>query len=230
MEAFNSVSDCISYNFIYKTTNLVNNMIYVGMHLQHNTSAFDGYLGSGKWIKRAIKKYGRKNFIRETIEFCTLDNKSEREIFWIKELKSTNPLIGYNLTVGGMGGDFSSGRHATEEQKRKQSEAQSGEKHWNYGKHHSEESKRKNSETQKGTNIGISNPFYGKTHSEEAKLKMSKIHKGKIISNEHKRKLSQAHKGRVRTEEEKRKIGEGQRKRWQRIHLHIENSKIDYNK
>lgn len=42
---------------IYKTTCLVNQKIYVG---QHNTSANDGYLGTGKIIKLAIRKYGRK--------------------------------------------------------------------------------------------------------------------------------------------------------------------------
>jgi hypothetical protein len=38
---------------IYKTTNLVNDKIYVG---QHYTSANDGYLGSGKILDKSIKK------------------------------------------------------------------------------------------------------------------------------------------------------------------------------
>jgi len=46
---------------IYKTTNLINNKIYVG---KHNTSANDGYLGSGKLIKQAVKKYGKENIKR----------------------------------------------------------------------------------------------------------------------------------------------------------------------
>jgi hypothetical protein len=64
-------------SIIYKTTNLVNGKIYVG---QHYTSADDGYLGSGLKIIRAIKKYGKENFFRETIEFCTSDNVNEKEV------------------------------------------------------------------------------------------------------------------------------------------------------
>lgn len=91
------------YYFIYKTTNLIDNMIYVGKHTQNETSAFDGYLGGGILINKAVKKYGRKNFIRETIEFCTYDNIDDREIYWINTLNATNRNIGYNITTGGDG-------------------------------------------------------------------------------------------------------------------------------
>jgi len=86
---------------IYKTTNLVNQKIYVG---QHNTSADDGYLGSGLLLERAIEKYGVENFKRSTIEFCTSFNVNEKEIYWIDKLNATNPEIGYNLAKGGNGG------------------------------------------------------------------------------------------------------------------------------
>lgn len=95
----------MDYNLVYKTTNLLNGKIYVGKHVQRDTSAFDGYLGSGVWIKRVIKKYGEENFIRETIEFVDISLLNEREIFWIAELSATDRNIGYNVSLGGDGLD-----------------------------------------------------------------------------------------------------------------------------
>ena len=91
--------------YIYKTTNLLNGKIYVGKRVYRKKD--DGwYLGSGIYLKRAIKKYGRENFKKEILEWC--DNKSylcQREIYWINQLNSTNPKIGYNLSLGGEGGN-----------------------------------------------------------------------------------------------------------------------------
>lgn len=94
-------------SIIYKTTNQVNGKIYVG---QHFTSADDGYLGSGKILKQAIKKYGKENFVRESIEFCNPDTLDEREVYWIDALSATNTEIGYNISLGGNG----IGKHSNE--------------------------------------------------------------------------------------------------------------------
>lgn len=59
---------------LYKTTNLINGRYYIGKHKQ-DTEEFDGYLGSGHLLKKAIEKYGKENFIRETIEI--FDSESE---------------------------------------------------------------------------------------------------------------------------------------------------------
>ena len=53
--------------YIYKTTNLSNGKQYIG---SHDGDPFDSYIGSGKLIIKAIKKYGRGNFIREILEKC----------------------------------------------------------------------------------------------------------------------------------------------------------------
>jgi group I intron endonuclease len=87
---------------IYKTTNKINGKIYVGKDVNHGPD----YLGSGFLLHKAIKKYGRENFVNETIEECeNTEQLNEREIFWIKELDSTNRKIGYNIAKGGTGGD-----------------------------------------------------------------------------------------------------------------------------
>ena len=91
--------------YIYKTTNLLNGKIYIGKRVYRKKDD-KWYLGSGIYLNRVIKKYGRENFKKEILEWC--DNKShlcQREIYWINQLNSTNPKIGYNLSLGGDGGN-----------------------------------------------------------------------------------------------------------------------------
>jgi hypothetical protein len=45
---------------IYLTTNQINGKIYIGQTSINK----HGYIGSGKLLKKAIKKYGKNNFIR----------------------------------------------------------------------------------------------------------------------------------------------------------------------
>lgn len=64
---------------IYKITNILNGKIYIGKDEFSNSE----YFGSGKLIKRAIIKYGKKNFIKEILE-DKIENKKileEKEIF-----------------------------------------------------------------------------------------------------------------------------------------------------
>lgn len=151
-------------HIIYKTTYLVNNKFYIGKHYQV-TSGFDGYLGSGDILLLAIKKYGRENFIRETIEYCTSANVDDREKYWIAELSATDKNIGYNITFGGRGGH--KGIKRSNETKRKIGLCKKGNSYM-LGKKMSEESKQKNR-----------NSHQGKKHSKETREKISKIVKGR---------------------------------------------------
>ena len=74
------------FGYIYKTTNCINNKIYVG---QKKSDIFlaEKYLGSGVRLKSAIKHYGCENFIVELIDVA--ENKEEldsKEKYWISKL------------------------------------------------------------------------------------------------------------------------------------------------
>lgn len=90
------------YYYIYQITNLVNNKIYVGVHKTSDLS--DGYMGSGKVIKDAIRKYGIDNFRKDILE--TFEN-AEAMYAREKEIVTDEFLLRedvYNLRRGGSGG------------------------------------------------------------------------------------------------------------------------------
>lgn len=90
------------YHFIYKTTNTINNKIYVGKHSTENID--DGYLGSGKILKDAISKYGKENFTREIVEYFDSPEDVFLKEHEIVNLDFINRCDTYNLKCGGDGG------------------------------------------------------------------------------------------------------------------------------
>lgn len=92
------------FYIIYKTINLVNNKFYIGKHRQTiDPNQFDGYYGSGSQIINAVKKYGKDNFVRETL--FVFENETE---CLLKEEETVAPHLGkpycYNMRSGGIGG------------------------------------------------------------------------------------------------------------------------------
>jgi hypothetical protein len=112
-------------------------------------------------------------------------------------------------------------QHASEETKKKLSEANKGEKNGMYGRCHSEETKKKISEVQKNREHG---PI-----SEEHKMALINSHLGKHLSEETKQKMSASLKGRKawnkgikgvikngpHSEETKQKMSEARKKYWE---------------
>lgn len=99
------------------------------------------------------------------------------EVAWIAYYRE----MGCDLVNSTDGGEGVRGHIKSEEHRRKQSEAMSGEKNSLYGKHHSEESKRKISLALSGENHpqyglrGVNSPHYGKRQSVETRRKKSEL-------------------------------------------------------
>jgi hypothetical protein len=94
-----------THHYIYKTTNLINNKYYVGMHSTNNLD--DGYIGSGDRLKKSINKYGKENFKVEILESLP-DRVSlkEREKQIVNE-ELLDDKLSLNLCLGGSGGFIS---------------------------------------------------------------------------------------------------------------------------
>lgn len=168
------------YYIIYKTTNLLNKMIYIGSHQTDNLN--DGYIGSGKHLKRAIQKYGKENFKFEILHFLPSKEKMfevERNI--VNENFVKDPLT-YNLKIGGSGGNpgivgaFKGKRH-TEETKEKQRQA-------SLKQVTTDEKRRKLS-----LNCGMKR--------KDVAEKVSKSLTGRICSEEHRQRVAEANLGKI---------------------------------
>ena len=64
------------YYLIYQITNNVNGKIYIGKHETFNVD--DNYFGSGKYLKRSIKKHGLENFTKTIL--IELQNREEMNL------------------------------------------------------------------------------------------------------------------------------------------------------
>lgn len=220
---FNNVNVKIKkYNFVYKTTNIINGKIYIGVHSTDKLD--DGYLGSGYAIKDAIKKYGKENFYREIIKFFNTRSEAfdyEKQLVDESFIKLND---NYNLDLGGTGCNMIKIKPFSEETLQKLREMNTGEKNHFYGKKHTDEARRKIKEARarqvfsketlekRGKKISIAKK--GKKHSDETKMKLSEAGKGKKHSDETKNKMSKAHLGHSTSDETRKKISEANKKMW----------------
>lgn len=94
---------------IYKYTNLINGMVYIGQTKQTLEQRDYNHLrqiNDNTYFHRALKKYGRNNFSLELVEdnipFSDLDEKEKYYINYFDSFYTTGK--GYNLTQGGQWG------------------------------------------------------------------------------------------------------------------------------
>jgi len=92
----------MSYGYVYKTTNLLNDRVYIGQ----KKGQFDSnYFGSGLIIRSALSKEGSSNFSLEVLAYgMTRDQLNELEMKFIadyREMLGRDTL--YNITDGGVG-------------------------------------------------------------------------------------------------------------------------------
>lgn len=140
---------------IYRITNLINGHTYIGQHKYNKLN--DGYMGSGKILKNAIKKYGIDKFAKNILisRIPIREYADKAEINMIAKERSRGKAE-YNIVDGGEG--FRGGHH-TDETKRKIRLASLGNNH------------------AKGHNIGNKNAL-GNYLSEETRKKMGQSRKG----------------------------------------------------
>ena len=92
------------FHYTYITINLINGKQYVGDRSCDCEIRSDLYLGSGSYLKNALKKYGLKNFSKKILEL--FETKQEAYNAQEKYINKYNTLIpnGYNINPkGGLG-------------------------------------------------------------------------------------------------------------------------------
>lgn len=171
----------MSKYIVYKTTNLINNKIYIGVHKRNDSKNI--YLGSGIVLTKAIKKYGKKNFIRETLfEFKTKKEAYEKEKEIVNE-QFVDRKDTYNMKTGGFGnGVFYSKLVNVKDKNGNTSRVSINDPRYLSGELIPIVS-------------GEGNPMYGKKQSKESKLKNRLAHLGKVTSEETKEKLRKSLSG-----------------------------------
>jgi group I intron endonuclease len=84
---------------VYCTTNIVSGKKYIGSH----NGKKPNYLGSGVNFTQAIKKYGKENFVRQTLWEGPNEFRYEMEEYWIDYFDAYKNQMFYNMTEKGVG-------------------------------------------------------------------------------------------------------------------------------
>ena len=89
--------------WIYKITNIQNNKVYIGQSIRPINQRFQRHINDAlnnildTHFARAIKKYGKENFVIEEIDTAnTQEELNKKEQYWIKYYDSV--INGYNET------------------------------------------------------------------------------------------------------------------------------------
>ena len=138
------------YHYFYKITNQINGHFYYGVHNTNDLN--DGYMGSGKRLHIAYKKYGIENFTKEILKyFDTCKEAFEYESEVVNEQLVDNYEC-YNMVNGGRDGwncdnlvpvkTFNSNKYFFISSEEYQNNKDKYKAVWT-GKHHTEETRNK---------------------------------------------------------------------------------------
>ena len=208
--------------YFYITTNNINHKYYYGVHSTNNID--DGYMGSGKLIKKAFKKYGKDNFTKTILQYfdnADLMYKYEANVVTIEVV---NDPMSYNIRVGGRGGV--KGLKLSEETKHKIAQSNKGKQSPLKGSHISEEHKNKISKNSASGRTEVKEKIrqahIGKKRPKEIGEKISKQLTGRKLCKEWRNKISNTLKGKstwnkgktnIYNEDTLKKIGDSSRDR-----------------
>lgn len=124
-----------SIGFIYETKNKINGMKYIGKCIYARQNNWKTYLGSGKYLKRAIEFYGRENFERKILaEAYTIEQLNQLDEFFIQYFNAVNSAEYYNLKFTAIGGDIFTNHPEKEKIRQMRVKQMSGEGNHQYGK------------------------------------------------------------------------------------------------
>jgi group I intron endonuclease len=160
---------------IYIIKNLKSGKCYIGKdsklpkRWQHHRRHLILNNHENKLLQRAWNKYGENNFSCDILEYCSNEELSKREIYYIESLNTKTPK-GYNLTGGGDGCQLGATRPPNVRKKISKSLT---------GRKHSPERIKNISLGRKGKMTGKNNPNFGKKFSIEHRKKLSRGHIGK---------------------------------------------------
>jgi len=209
--------------YIYEIKNLINNKTYRGKR-ECWVNTFidvysDDYMGSGKYLKHAINKYGINNFSKRILTFA--EDSDELNILEIQYILCGKNIgkCEYNIAKGGNGGNIF--EYMSDEDKaiigKKISIHNKGRKGWNKGKHHSYETRLKMIESakrkppmSKETIDKIAKANRGRIASKETRERMSIRKKGKPLkhTDEWNKRIGLANVGRIVSQNTKDKISQ----------------------
>lgn len=193
------------YNYVYITTNLLNGKQYVGSHATDDVD--DGYLGSGRYFLKAIKKHGKQNFSREVLQECeTIEEARYLEREYIQKFNTLSPA-GYNLApFGGVGFNGAELSQETKDKISKSNEGREKTPEWraNIGKSQkgrisnrkgcslSQETIDLIRKNRSGITAGENHPLFNTKRSKKTRDKISKSLMGFQPSKDHRKNLSVA--------------------------------------
>lgn len=167
--------------YLYRITNTITSKVYIGQSIEpqrrwtkHKTATRAFIAGTNtnpQFIHKAMAKYGIENFVFEIIATSlSKEAAGAAEDELIRQYKSRDPKLGYNLMPGG--------------------KIKSGKDHPWWGRSHTEESKHKISDGMKKNQNGKTSPrMSGKAHTDKSKQKISDALKG----NKNAKKPNKAH-------------------------------------